>query len=389
MDAGADTSAADASADAAIVAAPFERVFEGLGDGDRVTFELDRPVLGLQLLLEGSGFVGVRAVDAAGTSVIAEHAWVGLESASTFQGEGIVAVNLPGSDLLLEGIPQGHWEVEVTTTGSATLTVRGQSGTEGVFVAGRLDVDLWLPEGLTIGADAHPVTPESAATDDDVQVRLDAFFQAASELFVLERGEVRVHTVPADFVTVDSYAELAAAVAATSDHGPSAHFLWTDGISFEGYEVWGVTSGLPGAADHAGTGISAVVVDVSAGFPAVADGYTMAHELGHFAGLNHTTELAGDSADLFADTPRCADIATSPRTCADASNLMFPIFWGASGGDPTRIVTSPSQRRVVAGTLLYRAEAAAGRSSARRARLPTVVGVRDASGTVHAACGMR
>lgn len=47
-----------------------------------------------------------------------------------------------------------------------------------------------------------------------------------------------------------------------------------------------------------------------------------AHEIGHYLGLGHTTELNG-AADLLEDTPACADIANGP--CPDADNLMFPI----------------------------------------------------------------
>lgn len=50
---------------------------------------------------------------------------------------------------------------------------------------------------------------------------------------------------------------------------------------------------------------------------------TLAHEVGHFLGLDHTTERSFEH-DLIPDTPECTP-QLFPDACPDLGNLMFPI----------------------------------------------------------------
>ncbi|MEL6181997.1 MAG: M43 family zinc metalloprotease, partial [Myxococcota bacterium] len=52
-------------------------------------------------------------------------------------------------------------------------------------------------------------------------------------------------------------------------------------------------------------------------------GQTMAHEIGHFLGLRHTTEHGG-GGDPIQDTAECSDPQDGTR-CPDANNFMFPF----------------------------------------------------------------
>jgi hypothetical protein len=49
---------------------------------------------------------------------------------------------------------------------------------------------------------------------------------------------------------------------------------------------------------------------------------TCAHEVGHYLGLYHTTELDGEDVDPISDTPDCG---TTTAACAATMNLMYPI----------------------------------------------------------------
>ena len=69
------------------------------------------------------------------------------------------------------------------------------------------------------------------------------------------------------------------------------------------------------------------------GLPTVSMGLlavTMAHEGGHWLGLNHTSESDGVGHDAISDTPECqisADTNHNDRLdsdeCPDSANLMF------------------------------------------------------------------
>ena len=50
------------------------------------------------------------------------------------------------------------------------------------------------------------------------------------------------------------------------------------------------------------------------------------HELGHFFGLYHTTEIGGTDVDEYEDTPECTDMALNYYSeCEDRNYIMFPF----------------------------------------------------------------
>lgn len=101
--------------------------------------------------------------------------------------------------------------------------------------------------------------------------------------------------------------------------------------------VLGISQGLPGPAGLHGTPASGVVFTSEFlgqrfrdGGGQIIDGnsYTgivMAHEVGHYLGLFHTTEQNQRSTDPIADTPDCRNQGNFPTGCPDWTNLMFPL----------------------------------------------------------------
>jgi len=106
--------------------------------------------------------------------------------------------------------------------------------------------------------------------------------------------------------------------------------------------IVGMSSGMPGAAGlhgHPRNGLVFQTTDLGSDNQHV--GHIMAHEIGHFLGLRHTTETLhgtdrGETIDdLFGttdpirDTPVCENILEKvrrdPYRCADRTNLMFPV----------------------------------------------------------------
>ena len=103
-----------------------------------------------------------------------------------------------------------------------------------------------------------------------------------------------------------------------------------------GGTILGVSAGLPGSMGWPLPTDAGVLVSVAAHLdgrgrvdPAFL-GTTMAHEGGHWLGLNHTSESAGNQFDPVPDTPECPASRDTNRNgqvdlreCPDGENLMF------------------------------------------------------------------
>ena len=101
----------------------------------------------------------------------------------------------------------------------------------------------------------------------------------------------------------------------------------------------GLSGGLPGPPGMHGNPLNGLVFETSdLGFDNGYIAHIMAHELGHYLGLRHTTEIVrglGTDIEVFyedklgttdplTDTVECADPINMGYDCPDADNLMFP-----------------------------------------------------------------
>jgi hypothetical protein len=124
----------------------------------------------------------------------------------------------------------------------------------------------------------------------------------------------------------------------------SANVFFIQGFGGEMGGVLGVSAGIPGAAGvhgSQGTGLVFSANSLRGADGARLVGQTLAHEVGHFLGLFHTTEQESRGADQLDDTPECPrDIGGGNPRCPDADNLMFPIAL-------TRPVTSLSDGQIL------------------------------------------
>ncbi len=352
----------DARPDAAIEAGGVRRIDLGpVTDGVPVSLAIPERTLGFQLVIQVDASTGAEAVgierlaSPTGEVVIEDYAVAGHGVPIAGSPYGIGSVSIPlSSAASAMPVRAGTWtatfDFPAGKTARAHVLVR--STADGAFHGGKLDLRIYLPDGLSIAdpGPAHVVTTTSAATDPAVTARLDSLFATLKTTFDLDRGAVEFLPLPSTFTTIDSDGERLDALSRTTPFadGFGLHLVWTQQVTIGGTTVWGNAAWIPGLPNTPQRWLSGVVIDVASGFPAAADGMTMVHELGHFLGLFHTTEANLTTHDPLADTAEC-----TAMPCPDGRNIMFATFWGASGG--VGITATAQQRNVVWGSPWYRA----------------------------------
>jgi hypothetical protein len=149
---------------------------------------------------------------------------------------------------------------------------------------------------------------------------------------LIRLGDVLYYDLPETYDSIETSDEARSMWHAHSLPGPrglSVNVFLVDSIDF-GSGAAGLASGSPGPAGVFGNPASGLVVADQGGGPRT--GVTLAHELGHFLGLRHTTLLsyAADGSrdvigeDGISDTPACE--GGRIEDCPDYRNLMFPLY---------------------------------------------------------------
>lgn len=213
-----------------------------------------------------------------------------------------------------------------------------------------LDLHLYLAGVPGVTAD----TAEAYAPLTDV-------FDAIAELLAptgIVIGERRWYDVPESLAAlhsvvrsqwnIDELVRSSRLVGPELDDALVLNVFLTRGFSWDG--IIGLSAGLPGAAGLHGTRSSGVVMTSEyADGSAAGSAFTaivLAHEMGHYLGLFHTTEFTFAHWDPLDDTPRCT--TGNPSTCPDLTNLMFPL-----AGDDHTVIT-PGQTSVLLANPLTR-----------------------------------
>lgn len=173
---------------------------------------------------------------------------------------------------------------------------------------------------------------------------VDRLFQVAN----LRVGEVRYYDAPREIA--ERYAHIrdetdlrrATAFGAPRDQSLRGHLnvdvFLVSRMQLGGGSVLGISAGLPGPPGMHGNPANGLVftgADLGSDNDFVA--HIMAHELGHYLGLRHTTEMVHNleqgvevqkilrTTDPIADTPECMSPYLQTGSCPDLFNLMFPV----------------------------------------------------------------
>lgn len=340
--------------------------------GTELSFEIEAGALGFEIVVDAAAgpdaAIGVaELIDPTGAVVIADLA----HSPHRPVGAGVSSLVYPAiGDAAPRTVPAGTWKVKLGGDSSDPKSGKGgpvtpwsgdihgvvfvQSAVSGAFGGGTLDLDLYIPPGLDAGDGAIDAT--SAPNDAALKARIDQMFALESSLYGIGRGEVRYHAVAASVASIAGYDAIDAANRLATAHGdrPSAQVVLTNKLEPDGAgsgEISGITNCLPGAVGVPGTPCSAVIVALR--LSVYEDAVTIVHELGHFIGLEHTTEFDDEAFDQLSDTPECTNMSKSAMSsCPDLSNLMFPTSIAQT---ERHVVVSPTQARIMHASPLYRA----------------------------------
>jgi hypothetical protein len=129
-----------------------------------------------------------------------------------------------------------------------------------------------------------------------------------------------------EFTHLSSWAEAGQLLRTSAQVGRSrALNVFCVGIFDEDFlNVGGLSGGIPGAAVN-GTQDSGIAIRIAPSYPNFIEAYAplIAHEIGHYIGLYHTTEANLERADPLSDTPRCNE--PDLRACPDWNFYMFPL----------------------------------------------------------------
>ena len=265
---------------------------------------------------------------------------------------GISSVTVPNTDDARARPQAGTYMLRVGTYDPASVSplVPVAGSIEQISVRFEKDGD----QGGLLDVSFHfsPATGVTAATASQSTFVTDmvAQLQTLLDKSTVRLGRVSYGDLTADHDVVESADEVHSLCAGSSDPGPHAsavNLFLVQSIPF--FSAAGISGGIPGPPGFFstdGSGIVATVLDSGS-----HTGTLVAHEIGHFLGLHHTTELTVPVFDPISDTPVCPS-GTYIQNCPDYQNLMFPDFWLQGG-----LTLSPDQIAVLRGApLLYQVD---------------------------------
>ncbi|RMG19540.1 MAG: hypothetical protein D6729_04980 [Deltaproteobacteria bacterium] len=235
-------------------------------------------------------------------------------------GEGYGAVTVPNADDSRLAMTPGNWTFSYMSDygRSARGLIFLKKSSNGRPVGGTIPLHVYLAPNAIPGVSAATAATNSHVQQAIARVRFYYRDQAGIDFSNIQYGDVS-----STYTDIRSDSDYKQMFESYGQDDELSVFL-VRSITIQGQSgVAGVAGGIPGPARSGGTRSSGVVIEVQN--YARMTGDDMAHEMGHFQGLYHTTESDGRTQDRLSDTPECSDLY---RCQQGWYQLMFPFLSG-------------------------------------------------------------
>lgn len=280
----------------------------------------------------GSGSITIVLDDADGLRVAAKTltapsgaALLGPDLVPGSHYPGTASVLVPSSDRPEAGPQAGRWRFTVGTYDASVFDLSQP-------VPGRIErvLVIFEPEAELRGkldlifhfAPATGLSARTPTTGRELTQLLGSVKRLLLNPIGAELGAVETRALTATHDRVEDGEETRSMCLTSSELGPRGASVNVFVVETLDY-TRGHAGGIPGPPGLARTRASGIVIQHLGDWGDT--GVLLAHELGHFLGLRHTSELSDGINDPIMDTPECPR-GTEISACPDYRNLMFPSF---------------------------------------------------------------